>query len=147
MYTMTRLNADSAQEFARDFEDVFYQGDYQGMAAAYTADAKLFAEGAPVVVGRPAIEEFWKRGCERGRLAWMKRSIQMHEVRASGDLGYTQSTVTLQIGGQPAKIVIRGVCVWRREADGIWRIAHDISNRGEQLHSGEQPYGVSVSQA
>jgi ketosteroid isomerase-like protein len=143
MYTMTKLDADSAQEFARDFEDVFYQGDYQSMAAVYTADGKLFAEGAPVVEGRPAIEEFWKQGCERGRLAGLKRSIQIHEARASG---YTQSTVTLQIGANPAKIVIRGVCVWRRESDGIWRIVHDISNRGEPLHPGEQPYGVTISQ-
>jgi ketosteroid isomerase-like protein len=146
MYTMTTLDADSAQEFARDFEDVFYQGDYRTMAAVYTADGKLFAEGTPVFEGRPAIEEFWKQGCERGRLAAMKRSIQIHEARASGDLGYTQSTVTLQIGGHPAKIAIRGVCVWRREPDGIWRIAHDISNRGEKLHPGEQPYGVTISQ-
>lgn len=146
MHAMTRLDAGSAQEFARDFEDVFYQGDYRSMAAAYTADARLFAEGAPVVEGRPAIEEFWRQGCERGRLAGMKRSIQFHEACSSGDLGYSQTTVTLQIGGNPAEIVIRGVCVWRREADGIWRITHDISNRGEQLHPGEQPYGVTLSQ-
>jgi ketosteroid isomerase-like protein len=146
MYTMTRLDADSAREFARDFEDVFYQGDYRSMAAVYTADAKLFAEGAPVVEGRPAIEDFWKQGCERGRLVGMKRSIQIHEARASGDLGYTRSIVTLSIGGQPAEIVIRGICVWRREPDGIWRVAHDISNRGEQLHPGEQPYGVTIGQ-
>jgi ketosteroid isomerase-like protein len=75
----------------------------------------------------------------------VKRSIQIHEARASGDLGYTQSTVTLHIGGQPAEIAIRGVCVWRREPDGVWRIAHDISNRGEQLHPGEHPYGVTIS--
>lgn len=82
-----------------------------------------------------------------GRLAGMKRSIQIHEACASGDLGYTQSTVTLQNGGDPAKIVIRGVCIWRREPDGTWRIAHDISNRGEQLHLGEQPREVTISQA
>ena len=147
MYTMTSLDTHSAQEFAHDFEDVFYQGDYQSMAAAYTADAKLFAEGAPVVEGRPAIEEFWKQGCERGRLAGLKRSIQIHDARACGELGYTQSTVTLQLAGQPATIVIRGVCVWRRERGGIWRITHDISNRGEQLHPGEEPYGVGIGQA
>jgi ketosteroid isomerase-like protein len=147
MYSMTSLDAQSAQEFARDFEDVFYQGDYRGMASAYTADAKLFAEGAPAVEGRPAIEEFWKEGSERGRIAGMKRFIEIHEARSSGDLGYSQSTVTLQIGSHPDKIVIRDVCVWRREPDGIWRIAHDISNRGEQLRSGEQPYGITVSEA
>jgi ketosteroid isomerase-like protein len=147
MYSMTSLDTYSAPEFARDFEDVFYQGDYRGMASAYTEDAKLFAEGGPVVEGRLAIEQFWKHGCERGQLAGMKRSIQIHEVGASGDLGYTQSTVTLQIGSHPEEIVIRGVCVWRREPDGIWRIAHDISNRGEQLSPGEQPYGISISQA
>jgi ketosteroid isomerase-like protein len=130
MYTMTRLDASSAQEFARDFEDVFYQGNYQDMAAAYTADGKLFAEGAPVIEGRPAIEEFWKQACQRGRQAGMKRSIQFHQARASGDLGYTHSTVTLRISGDPASIAIRDICVWRREPDGIWRIAHDISNRG-----------------
>jgi ketosteroid isomerase-like protein len=71
MYTMTRLDASSAQEFARDFEDVFYQGNYQDMAAAYTADGKLFAEGAPVIEGRPAIEEFWKQ-------AWRPRVHPQH---------------------------------------------------------------------
>jgi len=131
---------------AAELEDVFYQCDYRGMAAVYTADAKLFAESAPVVEGRPAIEEFWKQGCEQGRLARMKRSIQIHEARASSDLGYSQSTVTLEIDGQPAKILIRGVCVWRREPDGIWRITHDISNRGEQRYPGEQPYGVAIGQ-
>lgn len=146
MYTITSLDTHSAKEFAHDFEDVFYQGDYQSMAAVYTADAKLFAEGAPVVEGQPAIEEFWKQGCERGRLIGMRRSIQIHEARASGELGYTLSTVTLQVG-QSAKIVIRGVCVWRRERDGIWRITHDISNRGEQLHPGEEPYGVTIGRA
>lgn len=146
MYMMTRLDADSAERFARGFEDVFYQGDYRSMAAAYTADARLFAEGAPVVEGRPAIEEFWKQACERGGQAGVKRSIQMDEARSSGELGYTQTTVTLQIGADPAKIAVRGVCVWRREPDGIWRIAHDISNRGERLNPGEQPYGVNLSQ-
>jgi hypothetical protein len=53
MYTVTSLDTHSAQKFARDFEDVFYQGDYRAMAAVYTADAKLFAEGAPVVGGGP----------------------------------------------------------------------------------------------
>jgi ketosteroid isomerase-like protein len=147
MYSMISLDIDTAQEFARDFEDVFYQGDYRAMASVYTADAKLFAEGAPLVEGRLAIEEFWMQGCERGRLAGMKRSIQIHEAGASGDLGYTQSTVALQIGSQPEEILIRGVCLWRREPDGIWRIAHDISNRGEQLRRGEQPYGVTIGQA
>jgi ketosteroid isomerase-like protein len=130
MYTMIRLDADSAQEFARDFEDVFYEGNCRDMASAYTADGKLFAEGAAVVEGRPAIEEFWKQACERGQQGGMRRSIQFHEACASGDLGYTHSTVTLQLGGDPAKIAIRDVCVWRRESDGIWRIAYDISSRG-----------------
>ena len=92
----------------------------------------------PVVAIRQAIQQSIAAPPRRCRCA--------SQTHTSGDLGYTQSTVTLQIGGHPAKIVIRDVCVWRREPDGIWRIAHDISNRGEQLHPGEQPYGVTISQ-
>jgi hypothetical protein len=53
------------QQFARDFESLFYAGDAAAMASFYADDAKLMAEDTEPIVGRSAIERFWQVACER----------------------------------------------------------------------------------
>jgi ketosteroid isomerase-like protein len=48
------------------------------------------------------------------------------ESHLSGDLGYALSTVTVEVPGAGRKAVW-DTTVWRREGDGRWRIAVDIS--------------------
>jgi ketosteroid isomerase-like protein len=112
------------------FEEAFYKGDYSAMASAYMEDAKLLAEDTAVIVGRNAIEIFWKQTCERGKAIQMKREIFPEEIASSGDLGYVRGTVKLEIpSGSKGPVVMKYVTVWKCANDGFWRIIVDISNR------------------
>ena len=117
------------------------------MASVYTADAKLLIEDGAIIEGRRAIEEFWKAACHRANAVQMKRALHDDELESSGDLGYKRSTVTLEIPtteGKTVTHVIKSITVWKREADGVWRIAQDISNRNAPLDLGQFTYGVAV---
>ncbi len=118
-----------AEEFAREFERLFYARDAAAMASYYTEDAKLMVDEQPTIQGRRAIEEFWQAAYA---MAWtMTRTIAVEEVVASGDLGYLVARVTLRVPvaeGRTVVNIVKDVTVWKLETDG-WRMAVDISNR------------------
>jgi uncharacterized protein (TIGR02246 family) len=120
------------ERFTHDFESLFNAGDAAGMAAFYAADARLLAEDTEPVQGRAAIEQFWRAACDQAKTAHARRSVHLQEVTSSGDLGYALGTVVIQVpagGGPGREITTRYATIWRRGADGRWRLAVDISNR------------------
>lgn len=149
MIEVKTFDRKSAEDFRREYEKVFYERDYRAMASIYTEDAKLMPQDMDTILGRKAIEEFWKIACERGNSAQIKRTIQIDEVEAAGDLGYKRTTVTLQIpekNGGTSEHVIKSITIWRRESDGVWRCSHDISNRNRPLTASRYAYGVSLGE-
>ncbi|WP_165423413.1 YybH family protein [Ktedonosporobacter rubrisoli] len=144
---MTTFDKQSSEQFGRAYEKTFYDGDYIAMASVYTADAKLLIEDGEIIEGREAIADFWKAACARAQKVQMKRSIRDDELESSGDLGYKRNTVTLEIptrDGKTVTHVIKSITVWKREADGVWRIVQDISNRNAPLDPGQFAYGVAL---
>jgi len=136
MSALATLDKREVDRFARDFEDLFYRGDSAAMASYYAEDAKLMAQDEEIIEGRPAIERFFRTTCEVARTVKMERTIDVQEVEASGGLGYVRGVVTLRIPaaeGQATKITFKYVTLWRREAEGGWRLVVDISNRNAPL--------------
>jgi ketosteroid isomerase-like protein len=127
MHDLTSFDRENVERFARDYEAVFYEGDFRRMASFYAEDAKLMASEMETIVGRRAIEDFWRSACERGKKAAIERSIRVEHVDTAGELGWMETTVRLRIGGTPTLICIRGVTVWKRQPDGAWRMTVDIS--------------------
>ena len=126
----TGAAADSAAIHAasRAFSAAYTRGDAEAMAAAYTADGVIFPERAEMITGREAIRRYW---------TWAPGSrVTRHvaspaQIRVEGDLAYDYGVylVAGERDGQPwgprhGKYVI----VWRREADGAWRMQLDIWN-------------------
>jgi ketosteroid isomerase-like protein len=129
---LTRFDADEIGRFTRVFEDLFNRGDFVGMADFYADDARLVAQNTPVVRGREALERFWKEACRRGGIK--DRRIGVSHIDSSGDLGYVVGAVVLKIQSAPeqvATINVNYTTVWKRGSDGLWRLAMDISSRGE----------------
>ena len=124
------------EQFIRDFQSLFYAGDAPTMASFYANDAKLMAEDTDPILGRGAIEQFWKVVCELARKANARRKISLEEVTASGNLGYALGTVVVRVPqnrGPEREIRFKYVTIWRRENDGRWRLVVDISNRNASL--------------
>lgn len=122
----------TAMEFAREFESLFYAQDSKAMAAYYADEARLLAEGTETLQGRQSIEQFWQATCERAGQGKMKRRIEVADAFRSENLGYATGRVYLETSGvsdQEHQATIRYVTIWRQSTDGTWRIILDISNR------------------
>jgi ketosteroid isomerase-like protein len=121
------LDRQEAEQFCRRFEALFNVGDAAGMTACYADDARLLAENSELVLGRPAIEQFWRAAIGRARAAGAVRTIGLDDVISSGSLGYTLGTVTVGIPDGPT-LVAKYAVIWQRDPDGRWRIAVDSSS-------------------
>lgn len=141
MGVLATFERQEAEQFAREFERLFYLRDAAAMASYYTENAKLMVEDQPTIHGRGAIEQFWVAACAAA--GTISRTIAVEEVEASGDLGYLVSAVTLRIpvaGEQTITTTFKDVTVWKREPDGGWRLAVDVANRNAPLPTmGQQP--------
>lgn len=125
MAGLSSLDLDELRDFPRHWERLFEDGDQRQIAAHYTPDAQLVATGLPTVVGRDAIENFWRLAIERAAAAGLRRTVRLDHVEKSGSLGYMRGFV--EVRGPGVSTVTRYVTVWRREPDGLWRLAVDIS--------------------
>ena len=119
------LDDDDINCFPRYWEQLFNEGDYKTIAAHYTQDAQLIATQLPTVVGREAIEAFWRGAVEGIAASGARRTVVLDHVERDESLGYMRGTV--EVTGA-ATTTTRYVTVWNREPDGLWRLAIDISS-------------------
>jgi len=89
----------------------------------YTPDALMMSPNEPVVRGHDAL------------LAWARMfppvtefTLTPVEVDGDGDLAYVYGTYTWTIPGHDAPDSGKYIELWRRQADGTWKISHDIFN-------------------
>jgi uncharacterized protein (TIGR02246 family) len=100
--------------------------DPQAWVYMYTEDAVFVAPGAPAVEGRAALLQMAKA---------MKplSSVSLQPIRTEGSANL--ATVYAHgswVSGRPAEggaaSRVRLIIVWRKEADGQWRIAQELLN-------------------
>ena len=125
--SLATLDKQEVEQFIRDFEALFNDGDAAGMAAYYAPGARLLAENVPLISGRAVIEEFWAEAIARARAAGAVRTISLDEVTSSGALGYMLGTVTVRIPQGP-EFTTKYATIWQRDPDGRWRLAVDSSS-------------------
>ena len=106
--------------------------DAAAKAALWTENTRLLPPGREVIIGRPGVQTFWQSGFDQGAYDLVLESV---EIRSLGD------GVAYEIGRSIARVrtadgsttEVRGksLCIFRREADGIWRADADIFNAVE----------------
>jgi uncharacterized protein (TIGR02246 family) len=111
-------------EFAR----ALVAGDARAMAAVFEADGELVPPGRQgFVTGRDAIEAY-EASLLAGR-RYLDAALATVRLGVSGDLAWELGTsrVTIQQGElAPIELTGRYLAVWRRGADGRWRIRVDL---------------------
>ncbi|HVG48298.1 MAG TPA: SgcJ/EcaC family oxidoreductase [Rubellimicrobium sp.] len=115
------------------WEQAFATGDGTKAAEmAFTEDARLLPPGEPMVEGRKAIAQYWQAGFDAG-----VRDLQLGVVAVdmvgdntmieTGTWAVTVPTEdggTMQIGG-------KSLVVWKKDAEGAWRMAQDMWSSDE----------------
>jgi uncharacterized protein (TIGR02246 family) len=111
------------------FLDAFKRGDKAAMLAYYTEDAVVMMPNQPASRGRAAIDQSYTEFLSQ--MSYKDGGVRTQDVMVSGDLavetGTYTWTLTMKSGGE---ISDNGkyVTVWKRQADGSWKIARDINN-------------------
>ena len=109
------------------FVEAVVAGDWAAVSAGYTEDAVLVFPNEPAVEGRVAIQAFFELFPS---ITQFEPTIVQMDGR--GDLAFVRATyaMTYIVEGTPEPIHDRGqyVEIWRKQPDGKWLIAVDISN-------------------
>jgi len=99
--------------------------DPDKFASYYAADASFYANGVPLVKGQPAIREVIAGLMSLPGFALTVTGTNT-QVSAAGDVGYITGTYELKLASGVEKG--KYVTVWRKQADGNWRVVEDIFN-------------------
>ena len=118
---------------ARALDAAFIRHANAGDAAAltgafYADDAVLLAPGAPRLDGAAAIRAFWQAFVDGGV---EDVSIETREIVEAGDVGYGIGSYTCTLpatDGARARDTGKYIVVYRRQADGGWKVIADQFN-------------------
>jgi uncharacterized protein (TIGR02246 family) len=109
--------------------DAILKGDVEGAAANYAEDAIFMNPGAPAAQGKAALVALFDGMIQATTFSDVR--MQTNDVVVGGDLavenGSYRWTLTPK-GGKPMPDSGKYMTVWRRQADGSWRIIRDINN-------------------
>ncbi len=119
---------EAIQSISVKFVEAMNRGDAAGVASFYNEDAKLLAPNNPMVIGKQAIQEFWQGGMEMGM---RDLTLETMDLDYSGDLACDVGVYTFNTqpeGGQILKDEGKYIEIWKKQADGSWKLAVDMFN-------------------
>ena len=104
--------------------------DLERIVSFYAEDAVLLPTAEPIVFGRSAIRQEWQHILSIPNFQSQSARTKV-DVSSAGDMAYTMGTyLATMLGedGKPATEPGKWLSVWRRQADGSWRIVVDTYN-------------------
>ena len=119
---------DAIMSAGKAIADAINRRDAAACAALYTDDGAVLPPGAPRHDGRSGIQQFWQIAIDMGLGDVVLTTVEVEEV---GDLAYEVGRLTGSVPGEGgARTPLEGkfIVVWRRGADGTWRLHRDIWN-------------------
>src|SRR4029077_8793929 len=104
--------------------------DVDGAVASYADDASWLPPNSPLVHGKAAIRAGWAKliGNPGFTIDWQ---IDKLEVSRAGDLAYTIYTYQMAFDGANGKPITdqgKDMAVWKKQADGAWKMVADTFN-------------------
>jgi ketosteroid isomerase-like protein len=116
------------QEADGRYTAVMDAGDVGGIVSLYATDATRYPPDGEPAGGPEAIRAFAERVSAMAGFHLTASPVTM-DVARGGDMGYTLNLLELTFAGPdgaPTAEHLRDFHIWRREADGAWRIVEDI---------------------
>jgi len=104
--------------------------DLEGIVSFYAEDAVLLPTAEPIVVGKSAIRKEWQHILSIPDFQ-NQSALTKIDVSSSGDMAYSMGTYLATMLGEDGKPVTepgKWLSVWKRQADGSWRISADTYN-------------------
>ena len=109
---------------ARFAKDVLARGG-AAFADWFASDGVALGNGAAPLIGKVAIQKSANWDPKVYQLTWTPTDAQMG---SSGDMGYTWGHFeghSKDVSGSPVTVTGRYITIWRKQADGNWKVALD----------------------
>ncbi len=106
----------------------FNAGDAAGIAALYSETAMLLPPDATQIRGRQAVQDTFQAWIDGGLKDIVLETV---EVEASGDLAYLIGLFSVKAPADNDQMITATgtyLEIWKREADGVWRLHRDTWN-------------------
>lgn len=128
--TDARTSDESAiRELDAQWSKTAAANDLEGTVSYYSDDATLLPPNAPVVTGKPAIRALWASMLvPGGSISWEAKKV---DVANSGELAYLTGVYAVTAKDAQGRTLTdhgKEVEVWKKQADGNWKVAADIWN-------------------
>jgi ketosteroid isomerase-like protein len=112
-----------------DFEAARAQKGMEGWLSFFSEDTANFNSGKPITFSKAEMrEQLTKTWNPDAILKWQPVKV---DVAASGDLAYTVGSWQLtgkNRKGEPISMTGKYMTVWKKQADGAWKVVADIGN-------------------
>jgi len=103
--------------------------DLEGAVSYYSDDASLLAPNAPIATGKQAIRAVWQVLLNPdSTVSWQVTKV---EAARSGELAYVVGVYQITPKTEKGKAMEdhgKLVEVWKKQADGKWKVVEDIFN-------------------
>ena len=103
--------------------------DVDGTVAYYSDDARVLPANAPMAADKQAIRADWAAELIPGsEISWQSNKV---EVASSGDMAYVVGSYSMTMKDAQGKPVMdhgKYTEVWKKQADGKWKVVADIWN-------------------
>jgi len=112
----------------RDFDRDTAQTGAQGWVSYFAEDGMMFGNDGSVTQGTEAIREAMEPAFANPDFSLRWEPVDA-DVSGADDLGYTHGTYTLtrkNAEGQRVSLYGRYVTIWKKQADGSWKVVLDI---------------------
>ncbi|MCU1307768.1 MAG: hypothetical protein JWN45_2463 [Acidobacteriaceae bacterium] len=103
--------------------------DTEKTVAFWADDASIMMPGAPPVTGKKAIKDYVAGAFASPEfsISWTTDKVVVSD---SGDMAYSTGEDQITFKGPGNKVVTQknnGVAIWKKQADGSWKVAIDIA--------------------
>jgi ketosteroid isomerase-like protein len=119
----------SVEHAHTSFVRAINSNDLETFLGELTEDVVFMAPNQPRLVGKAAVRPWAQGYLDAYRTQWKKTTLELVEL---GDWAFEQysyeSTDTPRAGGPVLRDTGKGIIVYRRGQDGVWRVARDAWN-------------------
>ena len=125
----TKAEGEKIMQLSREWSKAASSGDLEKTLSYWAEDAIIMSAGDQPVQGKPAIRQMVEGSFKVPgfRISWQPQTIQVSE---SGDMAYMTETTQISYADSTGKVNTinnNAISIWRKQADGSWKNAVDIS--------------------
>jgi uncharacterized protein (TIGR02246 family) len=132
----TKSEGEKVMKLSKEWSEVASKGDVEKTVSYWADDAFVMSAGHSPLNGKAAIRKMVEESYKIPgfRISWDPQSV---EVSESGDMAYIieNSEVSFTDStGQQVTLKNKAVSIWRKQSDGSWKNAVDISTPDPTLN-------------